>query len=185
MSDDRGYIPFLAEARSGDRVAMGNLARVVWDRLYSFAFRTTLDHNEAEDVVQETLLAMICRLGTLRDARRFWPWIYRIAWSKIQNGHRARRLQSCLETKLLNVVSRDCASNDTPLDVQVRDETLEQVSAAVEQLNPDHRDILELRCYDDLDYAEIAARTRTTPARARTHFHRAKKSLKTRLACCT
>ena len=31
---------------------------------------------------------------------------------------------------------------------------------------------------------EIAARTRTTPARARIHFHRAKKSLKERLACC-
>ena len=184
MSDDREYILFLAEARSGDRVAMGNLARVVWDRVYSFAFRTTLDHNEAEDVVQETLLAMLCGLGTLRDSRRFWPWMYRIAWSKIQNGHRARRLRSCLEGKLLTAASRDCASNDTPLDAQVREETLGQVSAAVEQLSRDHRDILELRCCDDLDYAEIAARTRTTPERARTHFHRAKKSLKQRLACC-
>ncbi len=183
MSDSSGYIPFLAEARSGDRVAMGHLARMVWDRLYSFVYRTTLDHNEAEDVVQETLLAMICRLGTLRNNRRFWPWIYRIAWSKIQNGHRARRLQSCLETQMLNVVSCDHASDDTPLDVQVRNETLEQVSAAVEQLSGDHRDILQLRCYDELGYAEIATRTRTTPARARTHFHRAKKSLEERLAC--
>ncbi len=187
MSNAREYIPFLAEARSGDRVAMGNLARIVWDRVYSFAFRTTLDHNEAEDVVQETLLAMICRLGTLRDNGRFWPWIYRIAWSKIQNGHRARRLRSCLEGELLRATAgarHGSASNDTPLDVQVREETLEQVSAAVEQLSHDHRDILQLRCYDDLDYAEIAARARTTPARARTHFHRAKKSLKERLACC-
>jgi len=97
MSDDCGYIPFLAEARSGDRVAMNRLAALVWGRVYSFAFRTTLDHNTAEDVVQETLLTMICRLGTLRDSRRFWPWMYRIAWSKIQNGRRDRRLQSCLE----------------------------------------------------------------------------------------
>jgi RNA polymerase sigma-70 factor (ECF subfamily) len=184
MSDSSVSIPFLAEARSGDRAAMGHLARVVWDRLYVFAFRTTLDHNAAEDVVQETLLVMLCRLGTLRDSRRFWPWLYRIAWSKIQNSHRDRRLRSCLEMKLLNFMSRDCASSDTPLDIQVRGETLEQVSAAIEQLSRDHRDILQLRCYDDLDYAEIAALTRTTPARARTHFHRAKKSLKTRLACC-
>jgi len=73
MSDSSGYIPLVAEARSGDRVALGKLASVVWDRVYSFAFRTTLDHNGAEDVVQETLLAMICRLSTLRDNRRFWP----------------------------------------------------------------------------------------------------------------
>lgn len=186
MSDDSESIPFLAEARSGDRVAMGNLARLVWDRVYSFAFRTTLDHNTAEDIVQETLLAMICRLGTLRDSRRFWPWIYRIAWSKIQNGRRARRLQSGLETDLFHktATSNGFASDDDPLDTQVREESRQQIAAAVEQLSRDHRDILQLRCYDDLDYAEIAARTRTTPARARVHFHRAKKSLKSRLVCC-
>jgi RNA polymerase sigma-70 factor (ECF subfamily) len=185
MSDDRAAIPFLAEARSGDRVAMGHLARVVWDRVYSFAFRTMLDHNEAEDVVQETLLAMLCRLRTLRDNRRFWPWIYRIAWSKIQNSHRDRHLRSSLGTKLLDVVGHDGASNDTPLNIQVRGETLEQVTVAISQLSPEHRDILERRCYDQLDYAQIAACTRTTPARARTRFHRAKKSLKRYLACCT
>ena len=181
MSDDRGTIPFLAEARSGDRVAMGRLARAVWERLYAFVFRTTLDHNEAEDVVQETLLAMICRLSTLRDDRRFWSWIYRIAWSKIQNGRRERRLRSCIEAELLSTqaaASNGFASDDTPLDIQVREETLQQVAAAVDRLRHPHRDILELRCYDDLDYAEMAARTRT-------HFHRAKKSLKSRLACCT
>ncbi len=187
MSASSVSIPFLAEARSGDGAAMGHLARVVWDRLYTFAFRTTLDHNAAEDVVQETLLAMICGLGTLRDSRRFWPWIYRIAWSKIQNGHRDRRLRSCLEARLLHAkaaAGEDSACDDTPLDAQLREETQQQITAAVEQLNSCHRDILQLRCYDDLDYAEIAARTRTTPARARIHFHRAKKSLKTRLACC-
>jgi RNA polymerase sigma-70 factor (ECF subfamily) len=187
MSDDSGYIQFLAEARSGDRAAMGRLAGLVWDRVYSFAFRTTLDHNAAEDVVQDTLLAMLCRLGTLRDSRRFWPWIYRIAWSKIQNGHRDRRLRSCLEAEMLSVrtaTSNGFTCDDTPLDAQVREEMTEHVAAAIRRLSQDHRDVLELRCYDQLDYAEIAARTRTTPARARTHFHRAKKSLKTRLACC-
>jgi RNA polymerase sigma-70 factor (ECF subfamily) len=188
MSDDCGYIPFLAEARSGDRVAMNCLAALVWGRVYSFAFRTTLDHNAAEDIVQETLLTMICRLGTLRDNRRFWPWMYRIAWSKIQNGRRDRRLRSCLQTELLHArvaASNGFTSNDTPLDVQVREETRQQVAAAVEQINSHHRDILQLRCYDQLDYTQIAAQTRTTPARARIHFHRAKKSLKERLACCT
>jgi len=136
---------------------------------------------------QETLLAMLCRLGTLRDSRRFWPWIYRIAWSKIQNGRRARRLRSGLEAELLHTTaaSNGFASDDSPLDTHVREESRRQVAAAIEQLSRHHRDILQLRCHDDLDYAEIAARTRTTPERARTHFHRAKKSLKERLACCT
>jgi len=187
MSDDSGTIPFLAEARSGDRAAMGRLAGLVWDRVYSFALRTTLDHNAAEDIVQETLLAMICRLGTLRDDRRFWPWIYRVAWSKIQDRHRDRRLRSCMEMELLRMAGATPERrrrDDGPLDTHIRRETAEEVSAALGRLSYRYRDILQLRCYDGLDYAEIAARTRTTPARARIHFHRAKNSLKERLACC-
>lgn len=185
MSENCEYIPFLTEARSGDRAALGRLATLVWNRVYAFAYRTTLDHNAAEDVVQETLLAMICRLDALLDEGRFWPWIYRIAWSKIQNGHRARRLQSCIETDLPHKTAAGDGSTlgDSPLDVHVREETREQVAAAIEQLSRGHRDIVELRCYEDLDYTEIAARTRTTPARARTHFHRAKQSLRKHLAC--
>ena len=186
MSDDCGAIPFLAAARSGDRAAMGRLAGLVWDRVYTFALRTTLDHNAAEDVVQETLLAMICRLGTLRDNGRFWSWIYRIAWSKIRNRGRDRRLRSSLELELLRTAAAPAHRRhaDNPLDTHIREETIEQVSTALGELNDHYRDILQLRCYDGLNYAEIAARTRITPARARIHFHRAKNSLKHRLACC-
>jgi RNA polymerase sigma-70 factor (ECF subfamily) len=187
MNDCSGYIQFLAEARSGDRAAMGRLATLVWERLYPFAFRTTLDHNAAEDVLQETLLAMICRLGALRDKDRFWPWIYRIAWSKVQDRVRDRQLRSSFETQALRcgaAASSGYRPNIDPADAQVRDETRQQVAAAVERLSHDHRDILRLRCYDQLPYTEIAVLTRTTPAKARVHFHRAKQSLKERLACC-
>jgi RNA polymerase sigma-70 factor (ECF subfamily) len=187
MSDESGYIQFLAEARSGGQAGMSRLAVLVWERLYPFVFRTTLNRDATEDVLQETLLTMLGRLGSLRDCQRFWPWIYRIAWSKIRDRLRDRRLRSLCETKLRRRGSAEdhLCGGDDPLDVQVRAETLQQVSAAVARLDHQQRDILRLRCYDDLPYTEIAARTRTTPDRARVRFHRAKKSLKARLACCT
>jgi RNA polymerase sigma-70 factor, ECF subfamily len=187
MNDESGYIQFLAEARSGGQAAMGRLAVLVWERLYPFVFRTTQDRDATEDVIQETLLTMLCRLDALRDGERFWAWIYRIAWSKIQDRVRDRRLRSLHET----IVRRrgegnGCSSGDhDPLDAQVRAETLEQVSTAIAELNRQQRDVLTLRCYEDLPYAEIAARTRTSPDKVRVRFHRAKKSLKARLACCT
>ena len=98
MSDDRGYIQFLAEARSGGQAAMGRLAVLVWERLYPFVFRTTLDRDATEDILQETLLTMLRRLNFLRDCQRFWAWIYRIAWSKIHDRVRDRRLRSLHET---------------------------------------------------------------------------------------
>ena len=183
MSDHSGYIQFLAEARSGGQAALGRLAVLVWERLYPFVLRTTQDRDATEDILQETLLTMLRRLGSLRDGERFWPWIYRIAWSRIQDRVRNRRLASRHETTVRrqNRADRYWSGDNDPLEAQVRAETLQQVSAAITRLNQWQRDILQLRCYEDLPYAEIAARTRTSPEKVRVRFHRAKRSLQARL----
>jgi len=71
------------------------------------------------------------------------------------------------------------------LEDKVYEETLEHVSDGLEQLGPNHRDILRLRYYEQLSYTQIASLTRMTPQRARARSCRAKKQLKRRLvACC-
>jgi len=186
MNEENDYILILAEARSGSQAGMGRLATLVWDRLYPFVVRTTLNQDATEDILQETLLAMICRIGFLRDHRRFWPWIYRIAWNKIQDTFRRRRLESSAENSLLQALRHvDGAQSQCSnlLDAKIRDETLQQVTAEVKRLNDQHRNVVELRCYEQLPYDEIASLTDTTPEKARVRFHRAKQSLKARLAC--
>jgi RNA polymerase sigma-70 factor (ECF subfamily) len=164
---------------------MGHLAVIVWEQLYPFVFRSTLRHEVTEDVLQETLLTMVRQLAALRESQRFWPWIYRIAWSKIQDALRQHRRFSA-KTLLLrdrHHPSRTQAGGDSLLDAKIRDETRQQVSAVVEQLSDQHRDVVRLRYYDDLPYDQIALLTRTTPQKVRLRFHRAKKSLKARLLC--
>ncbi len=188
MNDDSGTIQFLAEARSGDQAGMGRLAKLVWERIYPFVFRTTLDRHATEDIIQDTLLTMLRRLESLRNTQRFWPWIYRIAWNKIQDRQRDRRLQSACRAVLLRSRDAGCDRHEDEsslLDMQVREEILQQVTAAITRLNRRQRDILQLRCYEELPYAEIASQTSTTPERARIRFHRAKKSLKAHLQTCS
>lgn len=183
MREDDETIGLLSQARSGSRGSMGRLAVLVWEQLYPFVFRTTLSRDASEDVLQETLLAMISRLDSLRDDGKFWPWIYRIAWTKIQNLLRRRHQQSTLRRDP-HVAGERQGRGESVLDATIRAETLAQIAAAVEQLSGRHRDVLHLRCYEQLAYTEIASRTQTTPERARVHFHRAKKSLKAHLQTC-
>ncbi|HSW02375.1 MAG TPA: sigma-70 family RNA polymerase sigma factor [Sedimentisphaerales bacterium] len=186
MSDHSGYIQFLDGARAGEQAATGRLATLVWEQLYPFIFRTTLDRDATEDLIQETLLAMLRQLGSLRDPERFWPWIYRIAWSKIRDRLRDRRLRSHYEETALRDADDEslaCAGNIGPLEAQVREEALRQVSTAIAQLNHQQRDVVHLRCYEDLSYTEIAERVQITPQKARVHFHRARQSLRRQLAC--
>ncbi len=183
MNQDNEYIQqLLSEARLGSRRSMGGLAVIVRERLYPFVFRTTFDHDLTEDVLQETLLTMVGQVACLREKRRFWPWVFRIAWSKLQDNLRRRRHQSSGKTSLLRNQSYEAkAGSGSLLDATIHAERLQQLSEVVEQLSWQHKDILRLRYYEQLPYTEIAALTSTTPQMARARFHRAKKYLKARL----
>jgi len=135
-----------------------------------------------EDVLQETLLTMVGQFACLRDKCRFWPWVFRIAWSKLQDNVRSHRAQSSGKASLIrNQSYKIRAGGDSLLDATIHAERLEQLSEMVEQLTRQHKDILHLRYYEQLPYTEIAALTSTTPQKARARFHRAKKYLKARM----
>jgi RNA polymerase sigma-70 factor (ECF subfamily) len=165
---------------------MGRLAVIVRQRLYPFVFRTTLNHDLTEDVLQETLLTMVGQVTHLRDKNRFWPWVFRIAYSKLQDNLRRRRAQGvarpswpCIHGLEAYATSR--TGSDSLLEEAIHEERLQQLSSLIERLSRQHRDILRLRYYEQLPYTEIATLTHTTPQKARARFHRAKKYLKARM----
>lgn len=180
MSKGDEYIQkLLCQARSGDRAGMGHLAVIVRSRLHPFILRTTLDYDLTEDILQDTLLCMLGQLNSLRDFRRFWPWVFRIAWNKFQDCLRWRKLQSSLKTELLH--SRLCEPqtyDDGPVQAGIRDEIVDRLIEAFEQLNKQQQDILRLRYYEQLSFASIAALTSISTSKARAQCHRAKKTLK-------
>ena len=183
MNEDNENIQqLLSEARLGSRGSMGRLAVIVRERLYPFVFRTTLDHELTEDILQETLLTMVRQIMSLRQSERFWPWVFRIVWSKLQDNLRSRRHQSTGRASLVR--NRSCQTPedcDSLLDASIHAERLRQLSEVVEQLSRQHKDILNLRYYEQMPYTEIAEMKRTTPQKVRAQFHRAKKFLKARM----
>ena len=176
------FLELLSDARSGNQASMGRLAGIVRERLYPFVYRTTLNHDLTEDVLQDTLLTMVGQVDRLRDKRRFWPWVFRVAWSKLQDNRRRRKHQSSGKASFLRNWSYDKrAGGDSLLEATIHAEKLQQLSELVEQLSRQQKDILRLRYYEQLPYTEIAVQTRTTPQKARARFHRAKKYLKAQL----
>ncbi|MFC1633226.1 RNA polymerase sigma factor [Planctomycetota bacterium] len=170
----------LSQARSGNRTGMERLAVIVWKRLYPVVFRLTWNHDLTEDILQETLLAVVQEVNSLRDMRRFWPWVHRIARNKIQDNLRRSRLQASSKT-LLRSQSSNAKVSGNILDAKIREEKLQRLKVLIEQLSRQHRDVLRLRYYEQLPYTEIASMTRTTPEKARARFHRARKRLKAQL----
>jgi RNA polymerase sigma-70 factor (ECF subfamily) len=181
MNEKTPSIQFLiSQARSGSRKGMERLAEITWERLYPAVLRVTWNHDLTEDILQETLLAVVKEVNTLRDIKRFWPWVHRIARNKIQDNLRRSRLQSSSKT-LLRSQSSNAKVSGNILDAKIREEKLQRLTVLIEQLSRQHRDVLRLRYYEQMPYTEIASMTRTTPEKARARFHRARKRLKAQL----
>jgi len=159
---------------------MERLAEITWGRLHPVGCRLTWNHDLTEDILQETLLAVVKEVNTLRDIKRFWPWVHRIARNKIQDSLRRSKLQVSSKT-VLRTRSGDEKTSGNLLDATIREEKLQRLTVLIEQLSRQHRDVLRLRYYEQMPYTEIASMTRTTPEKARARFHRARKRLKAQL----
>ena len=166
------------KARDGCSESLDKLAANYRPRLEQYVFRLTLDHNLTQDVVQETLVDMVKTLGKLEKADRFWPWLRRMAFNKTrdaQAGQRRRR-------QVLQQAGGQSPNGEGPLARMIRDELGGVVMRAMRGLRADHRRVLTMRCYEDMDYPEIAEVMERSVFATRMLFVRAKKSLQKELA---
>jgi RNA polymerase sigma-70 factor, ECF subfamily len=164
--------------------SFGRLTVVVRRRLLPFISGAVGDPHAAEDLLQETLLVMVERLGGLRQAECFWPWVYRVARRKIQDHFRQQqRWATVKENTRCETRRRFRATYGRAgaLDQMIGAENTHELSDAIGQMNWQQRQIVRLRCFEQLPYAEIASRTKTSPTQARINFHRAKTFLRKRL----
>jgi RNA polymerase sigma-70 factor (ECF subfamily) len=81
----------LAAASAGDDLAYRRFLEEAAVRLRSFAARRLGGDAELEDVVQECLIAIHEKRGTLDPRRPVGPWLYAIARYKIADSWRRRR----------------------------------------------------------------------------------------------
>lgn len=164
---------------------MNQLAQLVQGRLFAYIYRLTLNYDLAQDLLQETLLRMVESLKELKQVEQFWMWLYRTAMGKVQHYFRDKKQQHMVQIaaldkeRLLDYVSQN---HNDGLSSVVRRELSETICLAMARLKLTYRNVLILRCFEQLSYAEIASLMDCKELRARVLFFRAKHSLRQQLA---
>jgi len=172
-------------SRTGDSDSLSALSQQVEGKIYAYIYRVTLDPDITEDLVQDTHVEMVSSIMKLKKVESFWPWLYRIARSKIQQHYRQaqRRKESrtaTLEDALLVQCAQDYAIGG--LGGLMRQELVQSIVQSMKGLKQEYRSVLALRCYEDLSYAEIASVMNCSELNARVWFFRARKALQKRLS---
>jgi RNA polymerase sigma-70 factor (ECF subfamily) len=175
----------LEEARAGSGPALEALLERHEARLYRFARRLCRHREDAEDVLQESLLAAARGLPRFRGASSIGTWLYAIARS------------FCIKKRRKSVFAPAEVSLDTEAALAARGvadpsrgplETLEasRLEAALEQeiarLDRPYREVLLLRDVEGLSSAEVARVTGLSVAAVKTRLHRARARLRAALA---
>jgi RNA polymerase sigma-70 factor (ECF subfamily) len=173
------------EAQLGNKGSMDLLAELARERLFAYIYRLTLDSHLTQDILQETILFMIQSLNQLEHVDQFWHWLFRTALGKVQHHYRELKQIKNLELsesqrqRINQQVSTDVNDGLTEL---LRKELSDAVFKAMKRLKLKYRNILVLRCFENLAYSEIAEMMSCSELHSRVLFFRAKNSLRRQLA---
>ena len=146
------------------------LVRWATGRLPSYA-RSLLD---TSDLVQETLIRTIERLGDIQSDGAFEGYVRRAVLNRIQDQVRWARKREASSEPPESLI----APTPSPLELAIGADLAERYDRALEQLTEEERQLIHLRIELDFDHREIAAIVgRTTPDAARMAFQRALRRL--------
>jgi len=184
MSEEQKWTELVKLAQQGHDNSVDQLAHEAQGRLRAYVYRVTLDYELTEDLSQEALLQMVKSLDGLNKAESFWPWMYRIAQSKIQQYYKTRRKTALVSDSTFYqdfLSHRGDYQKDEGLQQLVHKDLSKKVMAAMKQVRQQYRAVLSLRCFEDLSYSDIAVTMQCSEVKARVLFFRAKNALKKEL----
>jgi len=179
MSSLDEFAKLVENARQGEKDSLDRLADAARVRLQEYVFRLTLEQDLTQDIVQETILEMFKVFEKLKRGERFWPWLYGIATNKLRNHYGRQWRHKTLSLAGAGEIG-EADGRDGLADAVTR-EFKQIVLKSMDELQPRHRAVLTMRCYDEMAYSEIAKVMGCSEFGARAVFCRAKKALAKRL----
>jgi RNA polymerase sigma-70 factor, ECF subfamily len=172
----------LAAARQGDRAALARLLEQHQQRVFSFGVKMCGDTEDAKDVAQDTLLTMVRSLRDFRGEATLSTWLYTVARSFCLKKRRRTKGAPAFHEPL-DQAAREGATLPSPSPEQslLGREARETVTAALDRLEPDAREVVILRDIEGLSAAEVASVTGLSVAAVKSRLHRARAVLRNHL----
>jgi len=144
-----------SRVQGGDADAFGLLVERFEQPLLRYARRFLSGHSDAEDVVQEAFIKAFTNIRSFDVARKFSPWIYRIAHNEFINAIKKKRREPVPFFDADEFFPHPVALED-PREDAARKERAKEIEGHLDGLDMKYREPLVLYYFQELDYREIA-----------------------------
>lgn len=166
----------LARARRGEAAAFEQLYRWFERPVFTLALRLTGQREEAQEVLQETMLKLFDRIRDFRGDAPFWGWLRQIAVNEALMRLRRRGRQDGEQ----EFDETDLPIDDTPMPPQAADAAL--LAEALARLPDATRSVLWLYHGEGFTHEEIAAQMGRTISFSKSQLARGTRKLRALLA---
>jgi RNA polymerase sigma factor (sigma-70 family) len=144
------------------------------EKLYWHVRRLVVDHDDANDVLQNVFIKVWKGLENFREDSQLYTWLYRIATNEgltflEQQKKRTTVSLSDEESGLSNTVKADTNFDANKLEWRLQ--------LAIQQLPEKQRVVFNLRYYDEMPYQEMSRILDTSEGALKASYHHAAKKI--------
>jgi RNA polymerase, sigma-24 subunit, RpoE len=184
-----GVLVLLAEssdlvrlAQKGSLTAFEKLIEDYQNRVFSYCYQLTGNHDNAQDLAQDVFIQAYNSLKSFRREADFGTWLRRIALNKWINHQRKNKLITISLNEPVGsgkeFAREVAASEESPVEKIEQAEFLELVWKALGRLSLEFRQVLILRDMEEYSYEEIAGLLECSLGTVKSRLNRGRKYIR-------
>jgi len=176
---DKEDLSWVRKARKGNKKAFEKLLLKYQKRIYYSVRKMILDHDDANDIVQDTFIKAYSNLHQFDEGFSFYPWLHRIAINTTLNFQKKRsRIKESFIDPEQDEVTQITIEYGNPLEEVIKSEFNLNLRQAMNRLPLEQRMVFVLRTSEDLSYQEISERLDISMGTVMSRLSRARAKLK-------
>lgn len=171
--DDQELLRQFRQAATKEK-AFTAIIKKYQEKLYWHVRRMVVDHDDANDVLQNMFIKVWNALENFREDSQLYTWLYRIATNESltflqQQKRRSAVSLNDVESGLSNKVKADTGFDANKLEWKLQ--------LAIQQLPEKQRAVFNLRYYDEMPYEEMSRVLETSEGALKASYHHAVKKI--------
>ncbi len=149
-------------ARNGDLKSYDELIKRYQERIYATVYHMTANHEDANDIAQDSFIKAFQALKSFRGGSSFYTWLYRIAVNKTINFLKQRKNKNHFSLNDIDFNTENdpdlvaLTSDKTPFRAVSLTELQKKLNEALMKLSEPHRMVVVLHDVQGVSHDEIA-----------------------------
>lgn len=150
------------------------MVRKYQQKIYWHVRKMVIDHDDADDLVQEVFVKVWNHLDNFREDAKLYTWIYRIATNECLNFLRKKKSRFFLPIHDVQNELKEKLDSSPYID---GDEIQLKLQKALLKLPDKQRMVFNMKYFDEMKYEEISEITDTSVGSLKANYHHAVKKI--------